>query len=53
LCIRDIVRATTRELIKRGVLIDPEGVQRRSFNKAEFVRWMLAKDRDREGVQYS
>ena len=47
LCIRDVARATTRELLKRGVLTDPEGIQRRSLNREELQRWMLAKDRDR------
>ena len=43
LCIRDVARATTRELLKRGVLTDPEGVQRRSLNDEELRRKMLAK----------
>ena len=43
LCIRDVARATTRELLKRGVLTDPEGVQRRSLNEEELERKMLAK----------
>ena len=47
LCIRDVARTTTRELLKRGVLADPDGVQRRGLSREELDRWMLAKDRDR------
>lgn len=43
LCIRDVARATTRELLKRGVLTDPEGVQRRSLSDEELERKILAK----------
>ena len=50
LCIRDVARATTRELLKRAVLTDPEGVQRRTFSKEEFARWMLARDKDRRAT---
>jgi hypothetical protein len=52
LCIGDVAHATTRELLKRGVLTDPEGVQHRSLTKEEFERWMHAKDRDRSLVHF-
>lgn len=44
LYIRDLGRATTRELLKRGLVTDPEGVQRRSLNEDEFERWIREKD---------
>jgi hypothetical protein len=47
LCIRDVGRATTRELLKQGVLTDPEGVQRRSLNRLEFEVWVRAVNFDR------
>ncbi len=37
LCIRDVARATTRELLKRGLLADPEGVQHRSLTDDELA----------------
>ncbi|MBE2253167.1 MAG: hypothetical protein IAE78_26785 [Myxococcus sp.] len=49
LCIRDVARATTRELLKRGVLIDPEGVQRRSLTDDELALKMRTKAQDRGG----
>lgn len=49
LCIRDIGRATTRELLRRGVLTDPEGLQRGRFTEKQFEVWMRARDRDRSG----
>jgi hypothetical protein len=44
LCVRDIGRATTRELLKRGVLTDPEGVQRGRFTDEQFERWRRKTD---------
>ncbi len=43
LCIRDISRATTRELLERGLLTDPEGVQRGRFTDEPFEREMREK----------
>jgi hypothetical protein len=45
LCLRDVARSTTRELLKRGVLTDPTGVQSRSLNDEDFVRWVQTKNR--------
>jgi hypothetical protein len=47
LCIRDVARATTRELLKRGVLTDPEGVQRRSLTDDELALKMRTTAQDR------
>lgn len=53
LCIRGVGRATTRELLRRGVLTDPEGLQRGSFNDEQFQVWMRARERDRLGPRPS
>lgn len=45
LCLPDVARATTRELLKRGVLTDPTGVQSRSLHDEEFARWVQTKNR--------
>jgi hypothetical protein len=49
LCIRDVARATTRELLKRGLLADLEGVQHRSLTDDELAlkRRAMAGDRGR------
>ena len=53
LCILDIGRATTRELLKRGVLTDPDGVQHRGLTDEEFEKRFRSRDRDRALVQSS
>jgi hypothetical protein len=37
LCIRDVGRATTRALLKRGLVTDPENVQLRSLARDELL----------------
>lgn len=51
LCIQGVGRATTRELLGRGVLTDPDGVQRGRFTAEQFEVWMRGQPRRQDELE--